>query len=345
MYTEDELIELLKSLPPECEFIDYKQTGYKKDKQGYFIKDVLSMLNAYTAYGRNRFIIIGVDDNRELVGISAEEMRDDNEYQNWINKISPKPIVNTGQIKYDNKVFEIICINKENDGQIYELVQGVNIQPIHEGQTFYRQGSQNAVLTEEVRRKIRSSYFDESKYREKLVELIDSYQGNGIPPIMVALMIGAWDFIYAGDIEFIVNTTGCSLEQFKRDIQSFHWNEKGFIKIKGDQGKFNNRNSLLEFLASKFYDSYWSGIKDNIKMVLNSIGANLSKPKDQRWCITRGEDGKYSKDFLMGIYDFIAYLATHKNDFSSCNLQKIDSLIYEWIETIFTQSDWRAWGP
>ena len=139
MYTEDEVIELLKALPPECEFIDYKQTGYKKDKQGYFIKDVISMLNAYTAYGRNRFIIIGVDDNRELVGISEEEIRDDNEYQNWINKISPKPIVNTGQIKYGNKVFEIICINKENDGQIYELVQGVNIQPIHEGQTFYRQ--------------------------------------------------------------------------------------------------------------------------------------------------------------------------------------------------------------
>lgn len=344
MYTEDEVIELLKALPLECEFIDYKQTGYKKDKQGYFIKDVISMLNAYTAYGRNRFIIIGVDDNRELVGISEEKIRDDNEYQNWINKISPKPIVNTGQIKYGNKVFEIICINKENDGQIYELVQGINIQPIHEGQTFYRQGSQNAVLTEEVRRKIRSSYFDESKYREKLVELIDSYQGSGIPPIMVALMIGAWDFIYEGDIEFIVNTTGCSLEQFKRDIQSFHWNEKGFIKIKGDQGKFNNRNSLLEFLASKFYDSYWNGIKDNVKTVLNSIGANLSKPKDQRWCITRGEDGKYSKGFLTGIYDFIAYLATHKNDFSSCNLQKIDSLIYEWIETIFTQSDWRVWG-
>ena len=32
MYTEDEVIELLKALPPECEFIDYKQTGYKKDK-------------------------------------------------------------------------------------------------------------------------------------------------------------------------------------------------------------------------------------------------------------------------------------------------------------------------
>lgn len=344
MYTEDEVIELLKSLPPECEFIDYKQTGYKKDKQGYFIKDVISMLNAYTAYGRNRFIIIGVDDNRELVGILEEEKRDDNEYQNWINKITPKPIVNTGHIQYGNKVFEIVCINKENDGQIYELVQGINIHPIHEGQTFYRQGSQNAVLTEEVRRKIRSSYFDESKYREKLVELIDSYQGNGIPPIMVALMIGAWDFIYDGDIEFIVNATGCSLEQFKRDTQSFHWNEKGFIKIKGDQGKFNNRNSLLEFLASKFYDSYWNGIKDNVKMVLNSIGANLSKPKDQRWCITQGEDGKYSKGFLTGIYDFIAYLSTHKNDFSSCNLQKIDSLIYEWIETIFTQSDWRVWG-
>lgn len=87
MYIESEVIELLEVLPNECEYIDYKQVGYSRDKANAFIKDVISMLNSYHAFNRNRFIIIGVDDkNKSLLGISEGMEKDDNEYQNWIQK-------------------------------------------------------------------------------------------------------------------------------------------------------------------------------------------------------------------------------------------------------------------
>lgn len=344
MYTSDEVIKLLESSHPECEYLDYKLKGYKKGQRGNFIKDVISMLNTRSAYDRNRFIIIGVDDNGRLFGVSEDETKDDNEYQNWIDKIYPVPIINTGHVKYRDMTFEVICINKENDGQVYEVVRGFSDPPAHECQSFYRQGSRNTILTESEKRKIRSSYFDESKYKEKLIDFIDSYSGDGIPPIMTALMIESWDFKYKGDEEFIIRLTGKSLEEFKREIQVFHRGEKGFIKIKGQRGQFKNRNDLLEFIADKFYDHYWDVIENNIKVVINSIGANLSKPKEQRWYILPGEESSYSKGFLTGLYDFIAYLSVHKSSFSSCGHNRIRTLQYGCIHTIFESSDWRVFA-
>lgn len=344
MFTNDEVIKFLESSHPECEYLDYKLKGYKKEQRGNFIKDVISMLNTRSAYDRNRFIIIGVDDNGRLFGVSEDESRDDNEYQNWVDKIYPVPIINTGHVKYNDMTFEVICINKENDGQVYEVVRGFSDPPAHECQSFYRQGSRNTILTESEKRKIRASYFDESKYKEKLIDFIDSYSGEGIPPIMTTLMIESWDFKYKGDEEFIIRLTGKSLEDFKREIQVFHRGEKGFIKIKGQRGQFKNRNDLLEFIADKFYDHYWDIIENNIKAVINSIGANLSKPKEQRWCIVPGEESSYSKGFLSGLYDFIAYLSVHKSNFSSCGHNRIRNLQYECIRTIFNNSDWRVFA-
>lgn len=345
MYIENEVIELLEVLPNECEYIDYKQVGYSKDKANDFIKDVISMLNSYQAFNRNRFIIIGVDDkNKLLLGISEGMAKDDNEYQNWVQKINPVPIINTGHIDYKGKRFEFICINKENDGEVYEVARGVDLKAIHQGQAFYRQGSQNAILPASGREKIRAAYLEKQKYRERIFELIDGYNDNGIPPIIVALMIEEWDIKYKGDKEFIELLISNSLDMFQKDIRTLHRGEHSCINIKGSQGGVKNRNNILEFTAVKFYDDYWDKFESTLKIVINSIGNNLSKPKGQRGILVLGEEGLYSQGFLKGVYDFVAYVSTHKKLFSSCTPCCIDNLAYECLSSIFDCSDWRVWG-
>ena len=345
MYIENEVIELLEVLPNECEYIDYKQVGYSKDKANAFIKDVISMLNSYQAFNRNRFIIIGVDDkNKSLLGISEGMAKDDNEYQNWVQKINPVPIINTGHVDYKGKRFEFICINKENDGEVYEVARGVDLKPIHQGQAFYRQGSQNAILPATGREKIRAAYLEKQKERERIFELIDSYNGDGIPPIIVALMIESWDIKYKGDKDFIELLVANSFDKFQKDIRILHRGEHSFINIKGSQGEIKNRNNILEFVAVKFYDDYWDKFESALKVVINSIGNNLSKPKAQRGIFVLGEEGLYSKGFLKGVYDFVAYVSTHEKLFSSCNTYRIENLTYECLSTIFNSSDWKVWG-
>ena len=59
-------------------------------------------------------------------------------------------------------IFEVICVNKENDGQVYEVAKGVSEPPAYEGQSFYRQGSRNTLLTEDDKRKLYVDKVDKS---------------------------------------------------------------------------------------------------------------------------------------------------------------------------------------
>ena len=45
-HVENEIYEILSSLPSECSYIDYKQIPYQKQKRQDFVKDVIAMLNS-----------------------------------------------------------------------------------------------------------------------------------------------------------------------------------------------------------------------------------------------------------------------------------------------------------
>lgn len=44
-FIEEEIIKILILRPSECEYLDYKEVPYMKNKKHDFIKDVIAMLN------------------------------------------------------------------------------------------------------------------------------------------------------------------------------------------------------------------------------------------------------------------------------------------------------------
>ena len=106
---EDEIRKILTELPSENCCTDYKTLPYEKGRYAEFIKEVLAFLNCCEAAGKSKYIIIGVNANgmkRTKNGLKEEKpMQDDNEYQNLINKIKPRPTVHTGTLQFDDKSY------------------------------------------------------------------------------------------------------------------------------------------------------------------------------------------------------------------------------------------------
>ncbi len=64
------------------------------------------MLNSEELMEKDKYIIIGVEDKTlSLRGIVKEEWRDDNEWQNLLDKINPRPHVQTGIVDFKDKCF------------------------------------------------------------------------------------------------------------------------------------------------------------------------------------------------------------------------------------------------
>lgn len=84
----DELVlDILQNPLSECAWIDYKRKPYSDEKKSDFIKDVIAMLNSTECIGEDKFIILGVDDNKELIGLNGVDFADDNEWQDLADKM------------------------------------------------------------------------------------------------------------------------------------------------------------------------------------------------------------------------------------------------------------------
>ena len=128
------------------------------------------MLNSDEGIGRNKFIIVGVTNEKKLKGISKETWRDDNEWQNLLKKITPRPHVSTGMVLFDGRLYGYIFIDKSNKDFVYEVKETVTneksgslsnktnsarkVKGVYIGQAFTRYGSQNSIMFNEDRKKL-----------------------------------------------------------------------------------------------------------------------------------------------------------------------------------------------
>ncbi len=167
---EEKLYTILNKLPDENAWLDYKEIPYLDEQRGEFIKDLCAFLNSIESYGKDKFIILGVTNDKQLRGIHSIQMQDDCWYQNLANYIFPRPSIKTGTFKYKIKDIEndfaYILIYGTNTDRIYEINRQAYYGPkkpssdnekeeysVYPSTAWIRMGSCKYPLTEYDRRK------------------------------------------------------------------------------------------------------------------------------------------------------------------------------------------------
>lgn len=151
--------KILKGKHVESNKLDYKSIEYDNESLSDFFKDIISFLNSDESYGENKYIIFGVSNGGDLIGLK-KNMRDDNEYQNLVEKIRPRPEISSGQINIEGYEFGFIFIpgkNNKNIERIYEMDDNYFLSEkkfVAEGQGFIRRGTKNCLITNSEREDI-----------------------------------------------------------------------------------------------------------------------------------------------------------------------------------------------
>ena len=261
---EDKIINILKNLPNESNYLDYKQIPYFKEKKPAFIKDIIAFLNSKEALEKDKFIIIGVTDKLELIGLPKDkQMLDDASYQTWITTyITPQPIIETGSISYKEKTFGYIYIpSTKNNQYIYEVkLSCINNNKenniVLQGQSFGRTGSQNKVLFQKDRIALLSAI---EKNNQRFTNLEPIYlsqdSDSSIPVFIVACMLGSWNERYPKDIELIETLSNRTYSDFKNLILSLQKQYPAQIQYQLSEWTFAN---LISLAISKIILSLFS---------------------------------------------------------------------------------------
>ena len=349
-FVEDQIRTILSERYSECAYLDYKVIPHNKDHE--FIKDIIAMLNSEEAAGKDKYIIIGVD-NQTLFqrGINLSEWRDDNEWQNLIDKISPRPIVQTGVTDYDGKTFGYFFIPKDNIDWVYEVQKTVSSvehgvenrkNTVFEGQAFTRVGSRTELLYDIGREKMhekRVHIFDEEK------ATYEYYYDNNI--VRVSSIVGQWNEEYEGDKKLISKLTFTSYQDFIAEIRSVRAKERKCYSLKEGIWRCNEHLELLCSLAEYFYDDDIDAFFDVIESVFLDADPRYGLPADKRFAsniIQKDLKKVYSLELLQGVAETIAILGNNQELFIHCTRRKITTKIYELERKIFEANDWRVFA-
>lgn len=350
-FVEEKIGRILRTLPSECPTLDYKVVPYKKHQNHKFIKDVIANLNSLEGIGKDKYILFGVTDDRQLRGIDSDDWRDDNEWQNLARKITPEPAIQTGTVSYDDKIFGYVYISKDNVDFPYEVKETegsfdegkINAKSaVFEGQAYTRRGSTTEVLHEDGRRLLRDKKIIQNSPR--LPDLSSTHKQECLK---VAALIGGWSGKTEGDKRAIQNFYSGDYAAFITDIKSVHSAFEVIFSFKGDAWKCRNHKELLTSLASFIYDEDIDLFFNAAREVFGDADPVFNIPANQRFYSSYEQAFErkiFSYDLLKGIAETIAILGNFKEDLNNCTKHKITKHISDFLHNLFQSSDWKIYA-
>ena len=331
-FIDDKIKEILSKLPSETSNIDYKVCPYKSNQKPFFLKDVIAMLNSEAAIGKDKFLVIGVSDDRKLIGIDAEQWNDDNEWQNLIDNIAPRPDVSTGKVDFNGKTYGYIYIPANNDEWVYEASKTIITQetdPVKEsniitkGQAFTRVGSKNIVLTEKGRRHLLTN-----EIQQHYIPVSTINDEHNLLPL--TLLIGGWNEKYPGDLELIKNLTSIDFTEFTASVRNFKFDSPDVFMFSNGVWRIKNHAKNLLSVAGKIFDNHIDSLFQMINVCFCEIPLNYNFPENQ----------KYSKEIRKGLAETIAILGNNVNEFANCSTNKIANTIHLFEQKFFSSKNW-----
>lgn len=353
LFDADKIIEILQRLPSEGPCIDYKVIPYKKNQDHAFLRDVISMLNSEQAAGEDKFIIVGITDSaRELRGIELEQWRDDNEWQNLIKKITPRPDVRTGYVKYQEMFFGYVYIPGTNNEWVYEANESVvsdkndrvsekNI--ISKGQAYIRIASVNEVLMAAGRKKLLEKKTQQLNVYRQIIT--DSSEERMV--LLALSLVGVWNEKCSGDINAIEILSGRRIDDIKRILRRENVINSGNINYNNGYWSFSNHLSSLLLETDHIFDDHIDLFFEVIRSCFFEIDPRYDLPANQRSFSTifkKDQKRNYSDRITIGLAETLAIMGNYDKSFTKCSRYKILNEIYKFEREIFKTSDWRLYA-
>jgi hypothetical protein len=357
-----ELNKIINELPDESSCLDYKIMPYENDKIHELIKDLCAFLNSEEAFGKDKYIIIGISDKKDIYGLKSFPMQDDRFYQSAADYIFPRPSIETGTIKHKvmgvEYEFGYIFISKDNVDRIYEIgknyyyTKDKNSYSLEQAlpkiafasTAWIRRGSCKRILDEHTRRKIYET--DSSKKSFSLsndIGYTNTYPPSNNKIIKTALLFGMWNENNSNDKRIIEKYASVNYENFIEQFRLLAKKEQDFI-FKNGVWKINNRNNHFKFYALDFYKEDFEKFYTIITEILNEKHPKLDLTSDKRNMYNiYNKITKYSEEIRIGVAETCTIIESIKSEFKNCKIDASNCSVLI-VRKILENSYWCTWA-
>jgi len=365
---KEKLHKILEETPSENPWLDYKEFPYENDRIAKFVKLLDGFLNSIDGYGKDKFIIIGIDDNGNKKGlIPALPMQDDKVYQDMADKISPRPSIQTGKIKYTENGIEyefgyIYIPADKNDDRVYtintdipdesvyvnDIRNGAKTKPrVYASTAWIRCGSVLRPLNEERRRKIyeetnRPSKVNYASIASNYYDLSKTELNNNI--LKFAVLVGGWNENNEADKNLLSELIGLPYQTWITSLRLMLKEEGSPLTYKGEKWIVEDRLSLLKSFASAYFKDEVLQYQAKVIEVLSEINPRFDLLPEQRIMSQYySKNLKYSDLLRMSLSEGLAMISSIKDEFTNAG-DSINNYSWNVVSQTLNTKDWKVWA-
>ena len=364
---KEKLKRILNELPSENSCLDYKVGPYPNNKKADFIKDLNGFLNSNDGYGKDKFIIFGINDKKERIGINVDSMPDGNEFQTLAEKISPIPSIAVGTIEYrfnEKKLdFGYVYIPEDkNDDRVYTINSDfpkketiykdirdngkITISYVLASTACISRDSSNGLLTEEERRRIYE--LDSMNKNNRVFNQITQYdlsKANLDNKIMkMVTLVGGWDENNKKDKEIVSELIGYPYENVVIYLRQ-NLNEKNsYLSFKNEKWRVDNRLELLKVMSSNYFKEEILSFQEISIKVLSSYNPKFDLTPDKRKLVNiYNKKPKYSELLQQSISETLPMVVSICDSFRNCK-DTIKNMSLYVINEVLNSTNWKLWA-
>ncbi len=351
----DTIKGILNELPVEGPCLDYKEDyeGYRnKFKKSEFIKDLCGFLNSIDGYKKDKYIIIGVTDDLNLIGVDPSSIIKDTDFQDLAEFISPRPSVITGTLIHDdgNTYGYIYIPGLLNNNLVYTINKDYPNIPIgnpdyprykivRESTSYIRSGSKNRFIQESDRRSLYKLKYDSLNSTISSVSVVNS---NGSSFLRKIALIGAWDDHNDNDKELLSRYLKIDYEKITENLKNIMINMPELITYEKGLWKINNSKDIIQEYAKLYLD-------DDIKEFYNYT-VEINKEYNPKYDLNKGirqfanvygKTYKHSNALRISTIKTLTLLKSNESNMLNCK-SSIRSFEYRVINDIIDTNNWKS---
>lgn len=360
---KENLYKIINELPDECSWLDYKEIPYLDKQRAEFIRDLCAFLNSNESFEQDKYIILGVTNDKKTIGIRSVSMQDDRWYQNLADYIFPRPSIRTGTFKYtinDTDIeFGYILIYGTNVDRIYEINRQAYYGPekpssqseveeysVYPSTAWIRMGSCKRFLTEYDRRKIHDN---NRKNELDIKTIISDYQSINLSSdnekiIKAVTLFGGWDEENENDKDIISKFIGKPYEQCITILRTMLKDKTNFLEFKNNKWIIQDRLANIKKYANDYYKDELEIFKKVVIEILSERNPKFDLSSDKRSMSNiYNKTLSYSNLLRKSVAETLPIIIVNYKEFKKCINTALNlSLLV--VREILENDNWKIWA-
>lgn len=359
---KNKLIKILEELPDENCRLDYKEIPYREEKysKASFIKDICGFLNSSEAYGKDKFIILGIrNKTKERIGIKAVPMEDDEKYQSWCDLIEPRPIIETGRFNLNQIEYGYIYMPKENNERVYSIKEDYPSEyvmrmeeikklknKVYASTAYIRKGSKNYTLSEMDRRKI---YEQDNKMKNIENKKVFAYATTQIDDefkdiLKICALFGTWNDKNENEKGIISKVIGKDYDVWIKQIKKLLSQKSEYISYKNNCWKIEKKEELIERYSYDYFDNEIEKFRDATIEIMKEENPKFNlEPNKRIMSSILGKKMLYSKQIKKSSLETFAYIKSILYKFPNCE-QELKKSFWKIVREILEKANWKLYA-